>query len=376
MSKPWRVLVITPFLWSGAGKAIVRLIRDLQPKGFDFELISSGTSRGQSDWPEYVELLRKMKVSYHTIDFFDRSPEVHWESILRLTEFIRSRKFQMIHVHAGVPAFAATVVRERLGARIPIVATFHSWNPARPVWMNHADIWALSRCDCVITDSNSYLTLLRDWGLNAAQSEPVHLGIDMPKVSPASRQKKSGAFRILNVGRLEPRKDQMSLLRGFSLFRKRFPESSLRLAGPVGDEAYARQLRQRAAQFGWDRGVHFMGMVQNLDELYRGADLFISTSKDEGLGLAVLEAMSYGLPVICTPIAGHSDFAEDGVNSRFVPIGDFKGLALTIQDLFDNPEMRARLGENASRMVSSRFSWTHTTERYADVFGSLLARTH
>jgi glycosyltransferase involved in cell wall biosynthesis len=374
MSKASRILVITPFLWSGAGKAIVRLIRDLRPKGFDFEIISSGKSRGQSDWPEYVQLLREMEIPYHTIDFFDRTPEVLWENINKLTDFIRSRKIHMIHVHAGVPAFAAIVARDRLGARFPIAATFHSWNPARPVWMNHADIWALNRCDRVITDSHSYQTQLQDWGLNAKNSEPIRLGIDMPEDSAAGGVRKGRAFQILNVGRLEPRKDQMTLLHGFSLFRKKYPQSNLTLAGPVGDEEYARRLRQKANQCGWERGVRFLGKVRDLDPLYRKSDLFVSTSKDEGLGLAVLEAMSYGLPVICTPVAGHSDFVEDGDNAWLIPAGKPKSLARSIQELYDNPEMRTRLGESARRIVASRFSWAYTTERYADIFKTLLAK--
>ncbi len=372
MSKALRILVITPFLWSGAGKAIVRLIRELRPKGFDFELISSGKSRGQSDWPEYVRLLQEMKIRYHTMDFFDRTPEMLWESINKLTDFIRLRKIHIIHVHAGVPAFAAIVVRDRLSARFPIVATFHSWNPARPVWMNHADIWALNRCDRVITDSHSYQTQLQDWGLNSKNSEPIRLGIDMPADFPTGEVRKRSAFQILSVGRLEPRKDQMTLLHAFSLFRKKFPQSNLTLAGPVGDEAYARQLRQKVDRCGWERGVRLLGKVRDLDPLYRKSDLFISTSKDEGLGLAVLEAMSYRLPVICTPVAGHSDFVDDGNNAWLIPAGEPKRLARAIQELYDNPELRTRLGENACRMVSSRFSWSQTAGKYADVFKSLL----
>jgi len=372
MSRTWRVLVITPFLWSGAGKAIIRLMREMKPKGFDFELISSGKSRGQSDWPEYVRTLREMKIPYHKIDLFDRTPEVLWKSINTLTDFIRSRKVDMVHVHAGVPAFAATVVRDRLGAKFPIVATFHSWNPARPSWMNHADIWALNRCDCIIADSSSYQMMLLEWGLNAQNSLTIRLGIDMPEVSSMRKSGKRRIFQILSVGRIEPRKDQMTLLRGFSLFRKRFPQTRLLLAGPIGDEDYGRMLQIKAEQYGWLRGVRFLGKVGNLDALYRKSDLFISTSRDEGLGLAVLEAMSYGLPVLCTPVAGHNDFAEDGNNARLVSTGNFALLARAIQELYHDTEMSARLGGNARRMVADRFSWARTSNMYEKVFRSLL----
>jgi glycosyltransferase involved in cell wall biosynthesis len=373
MSKQFRILVITPFLWSGAGKAIVRLIRELKSKGFDFELISSGRSRGQKDWPEYVRELHEMEIPCHTIDFFDRTPEVLWESINQLTGFIRSREIHLVHVHAGVPAFAAIVARDRLGARFPIAATFHSWNPARPVWMNHADIWALNRCDRVITDSHSYQELLLAWGLNAKRSETIRLGIDIPEPFFADEDKNKNTFKILAVGRIEPRKDQVTLLHGFSLFRNKFPKASLTLAGPVGDEAYAQRMHQEAVRRGWDGGVKYLGKVRNLPALYHKSDVFISTSRDEGLGLAVLEAMSHGLPVICTPVTGHNDFVEDGFNARLMPVGDHRRLAMAIQEFHDNPEMCACLGQNARNMVASKFSWKTAADRYAGVFRRVFA---
>jgi len=369
MRKPIRVLVITPFLWSGAGKAIVRLIQDLKLRGYDFELVSSGRSRGLSDWPEYVRALREARILHHKIDFFDRTPERFWQSVLELTELIQSRQIDMVHVHAGVPAFAAVAARDRLNAKFPIVATFHSWNPDRPSWMNHSDVWALNRCNCVVTDSLSYQNQLESWGLNKEKTETIHLGVDIPSHRDlAARNQLTRHFRILSVGRLEPRKDQETLLRGFALFKKRFPKAELGLAGPVGDQKYNSQLRQRATRYGWDLGVRFLGKVRKLDALYCKANLFVSTSRDEGLGLAVLEAMSYGLPVICTPVTGHTDFVEDGRNARLIPVGDFKRLAQSIGELQSNPNLCIRLGENARHTISCQFSWAATVEKYVAVF--------
>ena len=367
-----QVLVITPFLWSGAGKAIVRLILELRSRGFDFELISSGRSRGQSDWPEYVKLLREAGIPYHTIDFFDRTPERFWNSVNELTHRMESKRIDLVHVHAGVPALAAGIVRDRLRARFPVVATFHSWNPDRPEWMNHADVWALNRCDLVVTDSQSYRKLLADWGLDVTKSRTIRLGVDIPpeRRAPAT----PGEFRILSVGRLEPRKDQETLLHGFALFRKQFPKADLCLAGPPGDQSYCEQLMRKAARFGWDRGVHFLGKVRDLDALYRRADLYVSTSRDEGLGLALLEAMSYGLPVLCTPVAGHLDFVEDGRNARLIPVGDWKCLAQSMLELRRCAEVRDRLGQGARQTIEAGFSWTRTVEEYAGLFRQIMSR--
>jgi glycosyltransferase involved in cell wall biosynthesis len=177
---------------------------------------------------------------------------------------------------------------------------------------------------------------------------------------------------VLSVGQLEPRKDQETLLRGFALFRSRFPEAELHLAGPVGDREYRDRLMDRAKRNGWERQVRFLGKVGDLDARYRTADLFVSTSRDEGLGLAVLEAMSYGLPVICTPVAGHKDFVEDGQNARVIPVGDFRRLAQTIGELHSDANMRIRLGEKARQTVREEFSWPVTVRKYDRVFRRIL----
>jgi len=373
MRKPVRILVITPFLWSGAGKAIVRLILDLRTKGYNFEIVSSGRSRGLSDWPEYVRALHQTGILYHAIDFFDRDPGRFWQSARELTDLIRTKSFDLVHVHAGVPALAAIVARDRLNSRFPIIATFHSWNPARPAWMNHADVWALNRCDQVITVSSSYRKELESWGLDGEKCSTIHLGVDIPALGdPAAARPAHRPFRVLSVGQLEPRKDQETLLRGFALFRSRFPEAELHLAGPVGDREYRDRLMDRAKRNGWERQVRFLGKVGDLDARYRTADLFVSTSRDEGLGLAVLEAMSYGLPVICTPVAGHKDFVEDGQNARVIPVGDFRRLAQTIGELHSDANMRIRLGEKARQTVREEFSWPVTVRKYDRVFRRIL----
>jgi hypothetical protein len=84
LAKAVRILVVTPFMWSGAGKAIVRLAGALQGLGHDLCVVSSGESKGLTDWPGYVDQLKAARIPYHQVDFFDRSPEVVWTSVDRL----------------------------------------------------------------------------------------------------------------------------------------------------------------------------------------------------------------------------------------------------------------------------------------------------
>jgi glycosyltransferase involved in cell wall biosynthesis len=368
-----RILTITPFLWSGAGKAIVRLVKELKVRGLECELISSGDSRGMSDWPEYVRQLKRAEVPYHTIDFFARDSALMWQGIQQLGKLLQETRFDLLHVHAGEPAFAAVAAMDLAKKQIPIVATFHSWNPDRPEWMNHADVWALNQCDHVVANSESYLRILLQWGLDATKSQTIHLGVDCPPLAtrPKRREQRRRKFRILSVGRIEPRKDQETLLRAFASFHDKFPASELWIAGPPGDDAYFRKLKRRAIQYGWDEGVRWLGKVADPGQLFYAADLYVTASRDEGLGLALLEAMSYGLPTLCTPVPGHLDFAEDDRNTRFFPLGDYQKLCVALCELHGDPSLRARLGRCARQTVRRRFSWRKTVASYLKVYRRL-----
>jgi glycosyltransferase involved in cell wall biosynthesis len=365
------ILMITPFLWSGAGKVIVRLLLELKRYGFECSIISSGRSRGFADWPEYIREIRRAGIEYRTIDFFDRDPARVWQSIERLTGFLEKHRIDIVHVHAGVPAFAASVSRDRLTRPFGLLATFHSWNPQRPAWMNVADVWALNRCDRVIAVSRSYQKELESWGLDSSRVETICPGIDLPTVCGHESSRRQ-PFRLLSLGRIEPRKDQETLLRAFSIFHRKYPKTELCIAGPAGDQDYADRLISKAHRYKWDHGVRFLGKVRAPAAWYGKSNLFVSTSTDEGLGLSLLEAMSHGMPALCTAVNGHIEFAEDGFNARLFQVGNADTAAKLMRELYLDAGKRARLGANARATVARGFTWDRVIEQYLEAYRALL----
>lgn len=367
-----RILTMTPFLWSGAGKLIVRLIQEFAAKGIECELVSSHYSKGMRDWPEYIRELKKAGIRCHKIDLFDRNSERVWTSVLELCALLEKEHFDLIHVHAGVPAFVASAALDCVRQRMPIVGTFHSWNPERPSWMNHADIWSLNRCDYVVTASYSYLDLLLKWGLSAQKAKAIHPGIDLPDLRPTRRRHRGNRpFRILSVGRIEPRKDQKTIMQAFARFNKKVQDSELWLVGPPGDEGYYSKLLQQTKRYGWQQNAIFRGRVKDVGRCYRDADLYVSASHDEGLGLSLLEAMAYEMPTVSTAVRGHADFVSEGKNTLQFAAGDADALELAISRLYGDPGLRRDLGQMGRRTVKQMFLWRHTVESYLNVFRSL-----
>jgi glycosyltransferase involved in cell wall biosynthesis len=100
---------------------------------------------------------------------------------------------------------------------------------------------------------------------------------------------------------------------------------------------------------------------------YRRHDLLVFPSTYEGFGLALLEAMSQGLPVIATPVGCAPDIVRDGDTGVIVPIRDSTALADAVMRLMDSPQDRTRIGANGAAAVSS-MSWRRTAERTVDAY--------
>jgi glycosyltransferase involved in cell wall biosynthesis len=367
------ILILAPFLWSGAGAAITRLAIEFSKRGACCDVVSSGKSRGLKDWKKYILQLKRAGIGYKEIDLFDREMSSVWNSAEEIRKLLNEKSYDLIHVHSGIPAMVASIARDNWGRSIPIIATFHSWNPDRPQWMNWSDIWALNRCDRIVADSESYLEYLIEKGINRYKSQVIHLGIDIPRTIQKKRRNASEkAPKVLSVGRIERRKDQETLIRAFAIFRREIKGAVLDLVGPTGEKEYERNLRRRCKAYGWGKNVRFRGMVDNIEKFYRQADLYISTSRDEGFGLALLESMAYGLPSLSTAIPGHLDFARNGINTWEIPIGDYRTIACKMLELYRNSEARESIGRNAKALADSHFAWNNSIEKYAKLYNEVV----
>src|SRR5258708_4769616 len=121
-----------------------------------------------------------------------------------------------------------------------------------------------------------------------------------------------GIFHIGFLGRIEPRKGQMEIVKAFHRFHRHFPQSRLDLVGPAADKKYQEEIRTFVTKDGLGNRVKLRGQVGNPYPMVRSWDLFTSLSSDEGQGIAILEAMALGTPVLCRNVAGVEDYLRDG----------------------------------------------------------------
>jgi glycosyltransferase involved in cell wall biosynthesis len=360
-----RVLHVAPFLWSGAGQVITSLCES-QSSRHSLAIVTSGRTHDQRDWPEYRARLRQGGIPHSRINFFHRDAETFWLGVEQLRRVITRWQPDVVHTHAGVPSCAAAAVRQS-GLDFTLVNHVYSWGMGRPAWMTEMDLSGHRQADAVICSADAYERQLLDGGVRRGRLVKVTWGL-APASLEGSRAPRTRALRIGLVGRIEPRKGQLDLVKGFALLRRSHPMATLDLVGPVANEDYASRIRQEIERRGLQRSVKLRGRVRSVPAIVSTWDLCVSLSSDEGQGLAILEAMALGVPVAARPVAGVEDYFRPGVNGIAVRSSRARDVAAAVADaLADRPRL-ARMAGRAQTQVRTRFSWEHTVHSIERVY--------
>ncbi len=168
---------------------------------------------------------------------------------------------------------------------------------------------------------------------------------------------------ILCVANFVPKKGQDLLIRAFHHVRKEYPHIDLILAGDGPEKDKCRALSEK---LGLVEAVFCLGRVKETEipSLLSGCTLFALPSRKEPFGVAVLEAMAAGRPVVATDVGGVKEIIQNGKNGLLVKPESPEALAQGIKIVLSNPEVAERMVISASKTVREKYSWPRIIERY------------
>jgi len=297
-------------------------------------------------------------------------------------------RFDLFHTQDCVAARAAARVRDAGdavdGRHIPVVRTVHHVDDFTTPKLIDCQRQAIFEPDRVVVVSRHWQHLLKDgYGVDA---EIIHNGVDAagfaeqppPGVVEALRRKVGAGdrFVFLAVGGIEPRKGSVHLLEAVG---KLGPGAMLAVVGGHSFQdytAYRDAALARLPDLGLELGrdVVLVGTVPD-DELrawYHAADALAFPSLKEGWGLAVLEAMAAGMPVVATDIPVFREYLTPGVDALLVPPADPAALAEALADVMADADLRRGLVE-AGRGVAARLTWADAARRHQELYRAALA---
>lgn len=268
-----------------------------------------------------------------------------------------------VNGHRFVDWVATTVADERRsqsGATSPGSAgrrMLASVNGCLEPLLQRQERWVLRRA-AIVDGISGYVRrqLVEVTGLPPLRVGVLHLPVDTRVFAPGNRDGRQQTRYVLAVGRLDdPRKNLPLLIEAFARISPRNPEVELRLVGPLEDRTW---LDARDRTLGIAHQVRYLGEL-SLPELvrqYQDAEAVVLSSRQEGFGMALVEAMACGTPVVSTRCGGPEEIVRDGITGFLTPVGDAGALAEAAERILSDRALRASMGRAAREDVCHRFA--------------------
>lgn len=162
------------------------------------------------------------------------------------------------------------------------------------------------------------------------------------------------------------------LIKSFAEIAKDRPDVDLDIAGGGNEEDFIR-LQDIAKECGVGNRVHFLGFRNDIDELMKTHSVFVLSSRTEGFGMVLIEAMSQGLPCVSFALPGPNEIIKDGVDGVLVPEQDCLLLSKQVLELVSNSELRYKMGLNAIENVDD-YSIAKITDKWECLFNELIRK--
>jgi glycosyltransferase involved in cell wall biosynthesis len=241
---------------------------------------------------------------------------------------------------------------------VPVVIHLHAtmkhfYEKRLPPFAQSLVRWTFAQASgVVVIGSEPRRFVIDELGVPAKKVDIVINGVPGPQQAPA--RVTSDVKRLLFVGTLCERKGVGGLLQALARTDLDRAKVEVILAGNGDLERYQRE----ASALGVIDWIRFEGWCdqEKVSQLLATADVLVLPSRDEVLPLVILEALAYGVAVVTTPIGETPMVLDDGVNVRFVPVGDVDALAQALASVLVDEDLRARLGRNGRQLYEQQFS--------------------
>lgn len=364
----------------GAEKVCQRLSKKLIDKGISVTVLT----QQRDGLPGYevidgIPVYRKMK-GWHPFGL------LYMISVLSFL-LKQRRKFDIIQCF-GMFIFVPPVLlmkylfRKKVVLRLLCSGQFGDFWWIKQLKLKKLVIAASKRFDRIIfLSSDMKKELLRN-GFPVEKLLYIANGVDVDFFKPPESDEGSKGKNICCVGRLDKQKGLEYLIRSIDIIRSK--ENGVKLF-IVGEGKQRATLEDLCRKLELRSHIVFVGITDDVRRYYHNAKIFVLPSVSEGMSSSLLEAMSCGLPVVATLVGGNREIVESRLasgkelvshyqlseNGVLVKPGDDKGLAEALLKLLKDEGLSNQLGENARKLVESRFSQGKVVDDYKKLYDNL-----
>lgn len=301
----------------------------------------------------------------------DPAGEADLAAALGLRRKLRPLGVDLVHAHTAHALALAAVAT--LGTGVPVVAARRVDFPLR---QNLATRWKYGRAAAVIAVSGAVRDELLRGGMAPGRVSVVHDGVDLERrterATPALLESLGvppGAPLAVQVAQLVGHKDPVTFVRAVAAARRLVPELHGLL---VGEGEQRAAVEREIAELGVEGSVHLAGYRTDADSILASADVVALSSRGEGMGSVLLDALMLARPIVATRAGGIPEVLEDGTSGLLVPVGDAGSMGNAIARILRDASLAASLSAGAAARAD-RFSMARTAEATLEVYRRVLA---
>ncbi|MDV2079731.1 glycosyltransferase [Marinobacter xestospongiae] len=366
---PIRITHVTFNMGIGGTEQVIRqLVSNLPPSDFCNQIVCIDGQIG-----EIGQQLSRDGIELRSVP---RQPGFDWQLVRALRDHIREFDSDLVHCHQYTPWVYGWLAARGTGARV--VFTEHGrFHPDRRRYkamlinpmlaLLSGAVVAISRATREALHCYEFLPRrgirviyngIRGLQRDAREGQSIRQSLGIP-----------GQARVVGtVARLDPVKNQGMMLAAFAELASEMPDLWLLMVGDGPDRA---GLERQAEQLGLAERIVFTGFIDQPAQYLATMDLFLLSSHTEGTSMTLLEAMSLGVPAVCTEVGGNPEIVADGETGLLTPPGDSAAFAEAMRQLLTRPELYQRLASNSRDRFAKRFSVDHMLAEYSAIYHSL-----
>jgi phosphatidyl-myo-inositol alpha-mannosyltransferase len=367
-----KIGLVSPYVYplpGGVTEHVRYLYEGLRLRGHDVRIITSSHGLQRSSEGDIIRLGKGFSMPANgSVGTVTLSPRY----VSQVNKMLERERFDLLHFHEPfVPFLSLVLLRQSTSVNI---ATFHAYAGFSPSYEFGSRVLGsyADRLHGRIAVSAAARHFIDRFFPGDYKVIPNGVDVDRYRKAVPIARWQDGTRNVLFVGRHEPRKGLIELLKAFRILRKTGCECRLLVvgSGPQDREARRYVMTRRLG------GVEFLGRVSDDEkaQLFKTADVYVSPATGrESFGIVLLEAMAAGTAIVCSDIHGYKGVVRRGTDGLLVPPRKPKALAAAIGTLLADDELRARMGRSGT-LRAEEFSWDRVTAKVEDYYGFVIRR--
>jgi phosphatidylinositol alpha-mannosyltransferase len=367
-----KIGLVTPYVYplpGGVNQHVRYLYENLRLRGHDVRILTSSHGLQRASEGDVIRLGKGFSMPANgSVGTVTLSPRY----LSQVRTVLEREQFDLLHFHEPFVPFLSLVVL-RLSTSVN-VATFHAYGGFSPAYELGSRLMGsyAERLHGRIAVSAAARHFIDRYFPGDYKVIPNGVDVDRFRRAVPIARWQDGTRNILFVGRFEPRKGLLDLLKAYRILRKTGCKCRLLVVGggPQAKEARRYLLTRKMG------GVEFLGRVgdDERDALFKTADVYCSPATGhESFGIVLLEAMAAGTPIVCSDIHGYKGVVRRGREGLLVPPHQPKLLAAALAELLSSDERRQAMARSGLARAQE-YSWERVTAKVEDYYGFVIRR--